>query len=671
MLTLTVVKSLGQPPNQALQGQFDESGGVVGRAPSCTLALPDPYQHISREQLRVEFQHGQFGVNVCGVASVVLLNDEELDKDIFVPVQHNDVLHVGEFELLVAINSVQLPAAEPRFSGPESPTVFWNSISGAPNISGTSSSENTGATGDPFGNLFSSNQTTNPGLAPAAKHTSESKPSDASKIPDDFDIWGTNKPTTKEIVSVNPLDHLLDPIAQKQSNARQQDDLVGTRTNENINDLFGLGAKKPTSDPFDGIFSPQQALPQDNSALGHFAPILGHPKGHLEAPLSDHVPEIQGTFQLPSLAQARQTPVAPAAPPTPLSEAISAPISPPAIVRGEVPYPALSQEAKNTEIGFKSWESDSGNAQPQRERRAHPRVAPKPATESKGKYLAPEVLKQIAERVAQDNQHLLQEPSIIHPTQLLNQLNQNSHSAQRQFAAQKAAPQMVDQTVGLQPDHDQLLQAFLKGLDLPELPRSPLDRSKATAILTPELMMRLGEVLRTSTQGVLDMLSARSLLKREMKAEVTMIVTKDNNPLKFSPDVESALTHLLSPTPIRGFLSPGDSVVDAFTDLNAHQMAFVAGVRAATTSLVEKFDPASLEMRLTKKTVIESVIPATRKAKLWERFNELYTELSAEAHDDFDTFFGREFLKAYEEQIELLDQSKLDVSKPELNKKRS
>ena len=42
---------------------------------------------------------------------------------------------------------------------------------------------------------------------------------------------------------------------------------------------------------------------------------------------------------------------------------------------------------------------------------------------------------------------------------------------------------------------------------------------------------------------------------------------------------------------------------------------------------------------------------ATRKARLWELFQELFGQLQTEAQDDFDDLFGRAFLKAYEEQL--------------------
>jgi predicted component of type VI protein secretion system len=39
---------------------------------------------------------------------------------------------------------------------------------------------------------------------------------------------------------------------------------------------------------------------------------------------------------------------------------------------------------------------------------------------------------------------------------------------------------------------------------------------------------------------------------------------------------------------------------------------------------------------------------------MWDIFQELYGQISAEASDDFHELFGKEFLRAYESQIEQL-----------------
>ena len=202
--------------------------------------------------------------------------------------------------------------------------------------------------------------------------------------------------------------------------------------------------------------------------------------------------------------------------------------------------------------------------------------------------------------------------------------------------AQPAAPAAAVQ--------GELLAALMQGLGTPGL------RMDA---LTPQSMLLLGQLLRESIRGTVELLVARAALKREMRAEVTMIVSRENNPLKFSPTVEVALQHLLGP-PAPGFMPPATAVRDAMDDLRAHQLGVMAGMRAALEGVLQRFDPQQLEGKLTKKSAINSLIPATRKARLWESFNELFAQLQTEAQDDFDELFGKAFLKAYEDQLDRL-----------------
>lgn len=192
---------------------------------------------------------------------------------------------------------------------------------------------------------------------------------------------------------------------------------------------------------------------------------------------------------------------------------------------------------------------------------------------------------------------------------------------------------------------DDLTRAFLAGLGMDKPP---------LAALSPESMEQLGQLLREATQGTLDLLVARAMTKREVRAAGTMIVGSDNNPLKFSPNAEAALAHLLGP-PVRGFMPPVAAMRDAYDDLRAHQFGFMAGLRAALAGVLKRFDPAVLEQRLTHKSMLDSLLPMNRRAKLWDLYEQLYREVAREAEDDFHTLFGREFLRAYEEQVARLE----------------
>jgi FHA domain-containing protein len=191
-----------------------------------------------------------------------------------------------------------------------------------------------------------------------------------------------------------------------------------------------------------------------------------------------------------------------------------------------------------------------------------------------------------------------------------------------------------------------LLAAFLEGAGIPAV--------HITGGLTPQLMHVLGKLFRENTRGTMDLLAARAAAKQQLRIGVTVIVARENNPLKFSPNVESAMTHLLAPHG-PGFMTPTSAVRNAYNDLRSHEVGFLAGMRAALAGVLNRFSPQELEKRLTHKTVLDSLVPLNRDAKLWALFEELYAQISSEAEDNFHELFGREFMRAYEEQIARLE----------------
>jgi type VI secretion system FHA domain protein len=194
-------------------------------------------------------------------------------------------------------------------------------------------------------------------------------------------------------------------------------------------------------------------------------------------------------------------------------------------------------------------------------------------------------------------------------------------------------------------DDHALTEALLRGLNAPGV---RLDA------LTPEFMQTLGVLLREATQGTLDLLAARATTKREMRTDATIIAATGNNPLKFSPDVETALAYLLNP-PSRGFMPGAQALSDAYDDLRAHQVGFVAGMRAALDGVFERFEPAKIEARLEQHALLDAILPQlNRRARCWNLFAELYGQLSHEAADDFHALFGKAFVAEYEAQIDRL-----------------
>jgi len=186
---------------------------------------------------------------------------------------------------------------------------------------------------------------------------------------------------------------------------------------------------------------------------------------------------------------------------------------------------------------------------------------------------------------------------------------------------------------------DSLVEALYAGLGL----AVPAARSAAQAEL-------VGALLRACVSGAIGLLAARSIAKRELGASPTQIQTRENNPLKFAPDADTALALLLEP-PRRGFIAPVAAVRDAFDDLRAHEVAVLAGMRGALAAVLDRLNPATLELRLAEKGLWDNLMPLNRKARLWERYSDQHAELAREIEDNFDTIFAGAFIEAYEAQL--------------------
>lgn len=205
-------------------------------------------------------------------------------------------------------------------------------------------------------------------------------------------------------------------------------------------------------------------------------------------------------------------------------------------------------------------------------------------------------------------------------------------------SAPSAAPALSPAAAG---NDQQVLQALLRGLGLPHV--TPSKSPAETAEL-------VGAMLREATAGTMAVLLARAMTKRESRLEMTVLGAQANNPLKFFPDAESALSQMLT-NALAGYMPPLKSIGSAFDDLKAHELAVIAGMRAALSGVLARFDPNALEARMEPAGVMDKMMSTSRKAKMWDRMVGLYDDIQREADDDFQHLFGEKFSAAYEDQI--------------------
>lgn len=610
MIIITVASYNGAPLAQPLAAQFDELGGNIGRADNNQLVLPDPERTISRVHAQVVFRGGRYAIVDRG-SNPITVNGRPLGNGQEAPLQGGDEIQIGGYQMRVEIGAggggvaVADPFAD--FGGLAAPTA---SPRGAPPA----------ASLDPlaaFGVV--------PETRPAVRALGAAPPGApaAGGIPDDWDPFAPDP-----VAAPKPQDFARSLGQGGQGNfgldvggraaAPLIPDLPGQApaAADSLDNLFGLGLGGGSGggDPLaQGVFGQAPAQPNMAANADPMQSLNSLTRGTATAK-ADAGSELNAPFMLPPAARRAPPPAAPVAPP----------LAPPAT-------------APSVKGAVLSWDEPSGDAQT--------------VIRPRGRSPAPPVAPPAAARLPDDDLLDLSLGPLGAPVA--------PAPAARPAPAMAAppppamAPVVPVAPVAARPvpapgDSAALIAALREGLGMNHL---PIDS------LTPEFMRLLGRLVHEATRGTVDLLVARAALKREVRAEITMIVAKENNPLKFSPNVEVALGHLLSP-PARGFMPPDKAMRDAYDDLRAHQFAFLAGMRAALEGVLKRFDPAVLEGKLTQKSVLASLLPGARKARMWDVFTELYGQISAEASDDFHELFGKEFLRAYEAHIDQLSKGR-------------
>lgn len=187
-----------------------------------------------------------------------------------------------------------------------------------------------------------------------------------------------------------------------------------------------------------------------------------------------------------------------------------------------------------------------------------------------------------------------------------------------------------------------LIQALLDGMGLD---------NHGKEALTEEQMRMTGRMLSLFSQGTVALLSSRSILKRGVKAEMTMILNEANNPFKILPSGKTVLMQMYQ-SQMPGFMQPEQAVRDALVDLQAHQLGMIAGIRAIIAAMLQSFNPQRLEDSARQDGQLPKMrFTAHRKAALWDYFMRSYQRTAGELEDDFHSLFGEAFLHAYDMEV--------------------
>ena len=687
-LVLRALTLNDQPLSQAIVGCFDEKGGTIGRSDTNTMTLPDPERHISRLQAEVIAHEGQFHVRNAASANAIFINGRALGPGERGVLASDDELRIGGYVLGVVIEaenevvrtitqgravvdaravivnsavehrtdphqmakgrdpSAAKPLSQPPLpplppsTPPPAPRAAPSPAAVAPPSAASAAASNPFADlltpspaagpapnpNDPFAGLLGTPAPNagSPGSAPTdpfaflnapapTRDSSAPLPSGApARLPDDFDPFA----------DLAPPPSAGTPAAAPRVGANDLLGSVGASsgTPASIDTSFGLGpASSSAADPLAAFLSPSPAGPSSPMAGAGAAStdpfaMFGAPPavagaGPAAHAAFNHTPELKAAYQPPQVAGSRPAPQAVPPVDLPLD-------TPPAQAA-----PSVDELFAGLGLGS-SGGASSGDP-------LADFLGAKPPTPAPAPVPPPPVARTPAAPAIAAGR-----PVPDHPA---------TTPAIRPLAAPLPAT-MTGAPAGAATGIDPLWAAFCEGAGIRvDLPQG----------LNPDQMRMIGKVLREATEGALRLMAVRATAKTELRAAVTTIRARNNNPLKFSPNAQAALEQLLRP-PLRGFMAGPLAMQDAMHDLVGHSIGTMAGMRAALAGVLARFEPGELESKLVGKSVMDSLLPMNRKAKLWDLYLQHFGSIRDDAQDDFHNLFGAAFVAAYEDQLDRL-----------------
>jgi type VI secretion system FHA domain protein len=152
----------------------------------------------------------------------------------------------------------------------------------------------------------------------------------------------------------------------------------------------------------------------------------------------------------------------------------------------------------------------------------------------------------------------------------------------------------------------------------------------------------------------MDVLKARQQTKDQFGLGMTTFKRADNNPLKFSADVDDALHNLFVKQQNTTYLGPVDAFEDAFLDMRNHQIAMLVGVRVAFEAMLSEFHPDHLQEMFDRQVKKGALVSMPARLRYWELYREWIHDMVRDADTSFRELFGDEFARAYEEQLRRL-----------------
>lgn len=162
---------------------------------------------------------------------------------------------------------------------------------------------------------------------------------------------------------------------------------------------------------------------------------------------------------------------------------------------------------------------------------------------------------------------------------------------------------------------------------------------------------QLGESFSLMLTGLMETLHNRAEFKQNNRLNHTAFRKSENNPLKFSANLEDAI-HNLYNRKTASFMQPNLAIKEAFNDIEKHEKALMNGVNGTVISVMSLVEPSSIYSdSLSNDSLLNKIIPARKYSQSWKRFEDIYNQLSDDVVNKNSPFYLEDFAKHYDNAL--------------------
>ena len=633
-LVLSFVKLPAGVNLPTMTHSFDESGGSIGRGDGNELTLPDPDRFLSSKHCQISCEGGQYYVSDTSTnGTFVNGGHEALGRGGKFALNSGSTLELGDYQFEVSVGgqaALDIPAANPSFADPlDDPFAADVFASPSPPASMAPPIED-----DPFSSAFELDDfaSISPSLKPEGADIFAS-----SSFDFDDDPFGAPLPDKSASSSSS-----ADPLAALDGANYGGSPLTGQHSHEarvsGIDDFLGA-APATSSHEFSG-----KTLGDNLDPLGQSMswPASG------SSVIPDDWDDLLGVDE-PAPIPAAIPPIPAAMPPVTARQAPARPVVEPPSVQNlpdddwgsfddEFPQPAMplgspapsskpaaSSPVSADDLGIvDNFNDQAGGFFDGKATDAHrsmPLTEPPkwPETNRPDAPVAP--------------------PAQAPRSAPVNANTSNANTSNASTSRPASAP---GNTVG---SRDESLTNEL-------LTRMGLSPSNLDDAQKDDICLAFADLVPVVVTGMMQVLRSRASIKNEFRMNVTTIQPVENNPLKFSATAAEAMEKMFVHS-TSAYKRPVEAFQEGFDGISEHQVAIIAGIRAAFKSIMDGFSPAVLEKQFERQGKGLG-LPGMQKARYWNSYVDYYQSSIDNMETSFQHLFGDEFVDAYEEQLRTL-----------------